>query len=178
MLILLSKNHLKLSKNLFQNYLRIKNADKLNFEKTIFESTSTAGCKTRIFRGMDSPLGSESRSSWATFIIDIWYFEEKNSKSARATPQNLRAVKSTKLLVYLTRSAVGVPSLQKKIFFKPGSFRVPNFPHEMAWRSHLINYITKKPERNRNFSFPFFPLFFTSILTTSSWIALGPLCID
>ena len=127
---------------------------------------------------MDSPLGSESRSSWATFIIDIWYFEEKNSKSARATPQNLRAVKSTKLLVYLTRSAVGVPSLQKKIFFKPGSFRVPNFPHEMAWRSHLINYITKKPERNRNFSFPFFLLFFTSILTTTSWIALGPLCID
>jgi hypothetical protein len=108
---------------------------------------------------MDYSLGSESRSSWATFIIDIWYFEEKNSKSARATPQNLRGVKSTKLLVYVTRSAAGVTSFPKKLFFKSGCFRVPNFPHEMAWRSHLINSITKKPDRNRNFHFPFFPCF-------------------
>ena len=115
---------------------------------------------------------------WATFIIDIWYFKEKNSKSAAATPQNLRTVKSIKLLVYLTRSAAGVASFQKKNFFKSGCFGIPNFPHEMAWRSHLINYITKKPDRNKKFSFPFFPLFFTSILTTSSWIALEPLCID
>ena len=121
-----------------------------------------------IFLGMDFSLGSGSRSSWATFTIDTSYFEEKDSKSVGATPQNLGAVNSTKLLVYLTISAAGVTALQKKIFFKPGSFRVTNFPHEMAWRSHLINYITKKPDRNRNFSFPFFPLFFTSILITSS----------
>ena len=149
-----------------------------SLKKNFFESTATAGWKTRIFRGIDYSLGSESRSSWASFIIDISYFEEKNSQSQQYIPQNLRAVKSIKLLVYLTRSAAGVASFQKKNFFKSGCFGVPNFPHEMAWRSHLINYITKKPDRNKKISFPFFPLFFTSILTTSSWIALGPLCID
>ena len=86
--------------------------------KKKFESTATAGYKTRIFRGMNYSLGSEYRSSWATFIIDILYFKEKNSKSAAATPQNLRTVKSIKLLVYLIRSAAGVTSLQKEKLFQ------------------------------------------------------------
>ena len=108
----------KIIKKIFKRQLRIKNIEKLNLEKKIFESTATAGWKTRIFLGMDYSLGSESRSSWASFGIDIWYFEEKNSESARATPQNLRAVKFTKSLVYLTRSAVGVASFQKKKLFQ------------------------------------------------------------
>ena len=68
--------------------------------------------------GMTYSLGSESRSSRASFDIDIWYLKEKNSKSAAATPQNLRAVKFTKSLVYLTRSAAGVASFQKKYIFQ------------------------------------------------------------
>ena len=61
----------KIMSKIFKRQLRIKNAEKLNFEKKIFESTATAGYKTQIFWGMDYSLGSESRSSWATFIIDI-----------------------------------------------------------------------------------------------------------
>ena len=82
--------------------MRIKNFEKLNFEKKNFESTATAGWKTRIFRGIDYSLGSESRSSRASFGIDISYFEEENSQSQQYIPQNLRAVKSIKLLVYPT----------------------------------------------------------------------------
>ena len=52
------------------------------------EPIATLDTKLRFSRGMDNPLGSESRSSRGTFIIDIWYFEEKNSKSAGTTPQN------------------------------------------------------------------------------------------
>ena len=126
---------------------------------------------------MDSSLGSESRSSWATFITDLWYFEEKNSKSARAAPQNLRAVKSIKLLVYLTRSAAGLPSLQKKPFSSQVHSGYLIF--HMKWPGEAIwSILLPENQTNKIFSFPFFPLFFTSILTTSSWIALGPLCID
>jgi hypothetical protein len=71
-----------------------------------------------IFLAMGYSLGSRSRSSWATFIIDTSYFEEKDSKSVGATPQNLGMVNSTKLLVYLTISAAGVTALQKKNLFQ------------------------------------------------------------
>ena len=51
-------------------------------------------------------------------LLLIFAFEEKNSQSQQYTPQKLRAVKSTKLLVCLTRSAPGVASLQKKNLFQ------------------------------------------------------------
>ena len=122
----------------------------------------------QIFRGMDRALGSESRSSWATFIIDLWYFEEKNSKSARATPQNLRAVKSTKLLVYLTRSAAGLPSLQKKTFSSQVPSRYLNFhmkwPGEAIWLILLPKNQTETKKIHFHFSPCFSPLSWLQVL--------------
>ena len=113
----------------------------------------------QIFWGIDYSLVSESRSSWASFGIDIWYFEEKNSESARATPQNLRAVKFTKSLVYLTRSAAGVASFQKKTFSSQVASGYLIF--HMKWPGEAIWSILlpKNQTETKKFHFPFSPCF-------------------
>jgi hypothetical protein len=67
---------------------------------------------------------------------------------------------------------------KKNIFFKPGKLGTSIFTLEMAWSSHLINVTNQKAEKKKKKKSHFFPLFSTSILTTSSYIALEPLWID
>ena len=50
----------------------MKNIEKLNFEKKILNLPQQLDKKCKFSGvGMDRALGSESRSSWVTFIIDL-----------------------------------------------------------------------------------------------------------